>query len=358
MSDALAVVVGIDRYPDALLGPLAGAINDAEAFCAWLKTPDGGGLTETTTADTTEIHKVLSIDDGSGAIDARPTTAEVERALEHVRESAEARLAASAENGAPPPYRRLYLYFAGHGIGPDVEQAALLMANAGQGRFGHYVQGRRYANYFRARASFDEVILFMDCCRDRYPYVAAPALRWDPDPPEPARDVEPAFLFAFATKWSKKSREGVVGGQPRGFFSAALLEGLKGSAANAAGNVTAQTLDSYVNARLPRIVNGGKVEDPDFMYKPLDPLVLIKYGAAASRHFTKVRVTLSVAHQAPSAVSVVQDNQPVALADEVRVRPDLWTFRLPFGVYSLQNVATRQSAPFQVLGPEDVDVTF
>ena len=35
MSDALAVVVGIDHYPDAALGRLQGAVNDAEEFCAW-----------------------------------------------------------------------------------------------------------------------------------------------------------------------------------------------------------------------------------------------------------------------------------------------------------------------------------
>jgi Caspase domain len=354
MSDALAVVVGIDHYPDAALGALQGAVNDAEEFCTWLQTPAAGGLIATNQAKTTEIHKIVSVADGSGPLDARPMTSDIEVALEYVREKAEYRLS-DWEQGQGAPYRRLYLFFAGHGIGPDVEQAALLMANAGQGRFGHYVQGRPFANYFRQRASFDEVLLFMDCCRDSYPFIAPPPLKWDPPQPS-GRAVN--HCYAFATKWSKKSRETMLGGKQRGFFSAALLEGLKGSAADANGAVAADALESYVTARIPKLVRKGEVQNPEFTYPNKTPMLIADYGpAAAAMLLTPVQITVTAPEQASVLRIVDSEFEPASLVQEARPSAGVWIFRLPFGVYQVRNDAGRTKT-FEVVGPETVDVTF
>lgn len=358
MSDALAVVVGIDRYPDEILGALKGAINDAEEFCAWLRTPAAGGLEESNSKQATEIFKILSIDDGSDALGARPMLGEVEEALERVRLKAETAVEEWVAGRRPAPLKRLYLFFAGHGIGPDIDQAALLMANAGRDRFGYYLQGRSYANYFLGRGSFDEVLLFMDCCRDRYPFIPPQPLKWEA--PEPTgRDSN--HCFAFATKWSKQSRETILRGKSRGLFSAAVVEGLKGLAADDRGHVTAETLEGYVAARVPTLaIKGREVQKADFDYPNpnLRPLLIADYGQAAGPLWSEVIVTLSAPQQNTALAVVDGDLDVAALFDERRDPPNRWSFRVPFGLYTIKNPAAGTSTPqFQVAGPE-INVAF
>ncbi len=353
MSDALAVVVGIDRYPDALLGPLRGAINDAEAFCDWLNTPAGGGLVETASRGTTEIYKILSLDDGSDVFDARPTLTEIESALDRVKHRADTRVREWEAGDRDSPFKRLYLFFAGHGIGPDVDQAALLMANAGEGRFGYCLPGRPYANYFLARQAFDEVVLFMDCCRDRNPVIAAQPLKWSP--PDPA-GRDPNHCFGFATKWAKKSREVEIGGRHRGVFSAAVVEALNGSAADASGKVTADGLERYVTARIPKLTQ--KSQQAQFAYPNQSPMVLADYGAAVGPRLTEVVISVSPGQQAAPLTIVNDTLQPARVFEEQRT-PARWKFRVPFGVYRIQDTTTAvKSPPFEAVGPETVHVAY
>lgn len=364
MSDALAVVVGIDHYPDQMLGGLDGAVNDAEEFCAWLQTAGAGSLVyDPQDEDATEIYKVVTTARGPNPLNARPMLSDVEQALDFVRYKSEQRLT-EWEQGNGTPYKRLYLFFAGHGIGPDIEQAALLMANAGVGRFRYYLQGRPYANYFRERASFDEVLLFMDCCRDSYPFLAAQGIKWEPPTPS-GRDTN--HCYGFATKWSKKARETNVGGKPRGFFSAALMEALKGSAADASGVVRARDIAGYVRTRVKALVKQAEaktkkkleIQRPDFSFPDDNPMVVVDYGAAAAPQLlTRANVALTPAETGAPLQVLDGELKPAALIDESRPAADVWTFRLPFGMYLLKNHATGHSANFEVVGPEDVHVTF
>lgn len=143
-----AVVVGICRYP--ALRDLSGPVNDAHSFKDWLVTRGAvppGNIELVVTPDNAESMTRKS---------AQPLRDQVINALDAVLGNADERGKAG---------RRLYLFLAGHGYAPQVNDAALLMANAG-GRSFPAVPGTRVANWFRASAKFKEIVLIMDCCRE------------------------------------------------------------------------------------------------------------------------------------------------------------------------------------------------
>src|SRR3712207_3939058 len=130
---------------------------------------------------------------------------------------------------------------AGHGFGPDLDSACLLMANATPNRTSYHVPGKPWANHFMASGYFEEVLLFMDCCRERYStkvmnipddLVSSGASGWR--------------FYAFASKYTKLSKEREIDGRVRGVFTVTLLQALEGGAANAEGKVTGRSLSSFL----------------------------------------------------------------------------------------------------------------
>ena len=266
-SDDRAVVVGINRYP--ALGDLQGPENDAKAFAEWLRSAEGGDV------PAENVAVVLSSDYEvpTDPKEAQPTVEAVERAFDALVELAD-------ERGGKAG-RRLYIFMAGHGFAPDLETAALLMANAAKGRTGYHLPGMPYANWFRQSASFDEVVLFMDCCRERYP--RAP-LR--PPPYDLLSASKPArHFYGLATEWSQAARERPSGDRVRGLFSEALVAGLSGKARDDRGAVTGASLIKYVfNA----VRSGSDPEQPlqEPVFTPTDELaasIVFIEGVAAPK---------------------------------------------------------------------------
>ena len=145
-----AVLVGISRYP--ALSDLSGPVNDALSFQDWLL--ERGAVPS-------ENIELIITPAAAGTMtrkNAQPLRDQVINALEAVLEK---------ENGQGKAGRRLYLFLAGHGYASRVNDAALLMANAG-GRSFPAVPGTQFANWFRASAKFEEIVLIMDCCREEY----------------------------------------------------------------------------------------------------------------------------------------------------------------------------------------------
>ena len=143
-----AVVVGICRYP--ALRELSGPVNDAHSFRDWLVTRGAvppGNIELVVTPDNAETMTQRN---------AQPLRDQVIMALDAV-------LGNVGQQGKAG--RRLCLFLAGHGYARQVDDAALLMANAGGGSFPS-VSGTQVANWFRASATFDEIVLIMDCCRE------------------------------------------------------------------------------------------------------------------------------------------------------------------------------------------------
>src|SRR5262249_52459035 len=150
-----AIVAGVNNYPG--LSDLNGPVNDALAFQEWLLSDDGGGL------DPGNVKTILSpapFQPDTDPANWVPTSEQIAAALRTLQGLGK-KLSLGKTIG-----RRLYIFLSGHGFAPDKVQPALLTANADSENLYH-VPGRAYAEWFRNRAWFDEVVLMMDCCREQ-----------------------------------------------------------------------------------------------------------------------------------------------------------------------------------------------
>jgi hypothetical protein len=215
-----ALLIGIDDYSGNDFSQLKGAKNDAEAFAEWLKSKAN-----------VKTYLLLS----------KPQLKSPRRSdvVDHVQQ-----LIDLSKKGNRIG-RRLYIFLAGHGVSPDVDEIGLVMADANDDRPSYY-PGRMLMNLFRGRGLFEEVVLCMDCCRDYDLELEPPTLefkrRFDSGL---AGKVRAAILFA--AEFGKKSREKKFNKKMHGIFSQAVLTGLQGAAADGAGRVTGAGLKRYVH---------------------------------------------------------------------------------------------------------------
>jgi Caspase domain len=226
-----ALVVGIQRYGDSeFLEPLDGPKNDVRRFLEWLSSPAGGYVPET------NVKPYVLLSDAEGRT---PTAGEIVEAVK--------KLLALAP-GDQRIGRRLYIFFAGHGVGPDLDDAGLLTVEATEDAPA-YIEGRLYANLFRGRAVFDEVVLMMDCCRGFDGDLPASIF-----PIKRKRDAGGAAkvrrFYAYATGFGKVSREKEFDDEVYGIFSYALMAGLNGGAIDGEGRITGPSLERYIKKKM------------------------------------------------------------------------------------------------------------
>jgi hypothetical protein len=258
--------MGINQYPG--LTSLAGPENDADAFYDWLVDPEGGNVP----ADNVALIKSSNYPQVATASAAQPTTQAFEVAVDLLHERGET---AGGEVG-----RRLYLYFAGHGFAHNNRSAALLMANATPTASGHHVPGDLYAEWFAVAAFFQEVVLFMDCCRGVSPQTAP-----NPCHLPPLYSSHPAVTYyVFATKYSAAARERQEEGEvPRGYFTSALVAGLR-EAIDADGNITGTSIKDFFATWY--IQHAPDLELPVVFPDPEDNEVAFRTGLEPTYRFT------------------------------------------------------------------------
>ncbi|MEM9188837.1 MAG: caspase family protein [Myxococcota bacterium] len=269
-----AVVVGIEDYKDAALGALSGAKRDASEFSDWLCDPSGGGL------PCSHVETILSSVDGG---DCKPAAFRVRNSF--------IRLLEAANLEEEPIGRRLYIFFAGHGAGnPDrIDEVGLLPAPYSDLQ-AWYVVGLHYVQEFQRLGAFEEIFLFMDCCRDELPrhplsFPLAVSLRNDPN----ARSVR--LFIGYATEHNSKARERTFeDNEVHGVFSYSLLEALKDDQTWVGGELTAQRLATYVAARVLHHRPAGSRQVAKFPLSPDGIVVLSRDDQLTSK--TRVRVRL------------------------------------------------------------------
>jgi len=271
-----AVVVGIADYAhfDCLEGPE----NDAKAVIDWLRDPDGGAVPEG------QIHKMVSSEfPKEGEKRSRPMTDEVHGAFGTIRKL-------GVECDPEPVGRRLYIFMAGHGWAPAKREAALFAANAEPRAHGFSVSGGKIADYFSDAEYFEEIILLMDCCRDRNATAEDVPLRWDSVSGQGGK--EPVWLYGYATGYSSRAREKPIDGVTRGLFTVAVLEALR------AGASTSSELADLVRERMVELMDKDDYQRPLFQGDNANELDL---GARGAR--VPLIVTLASADR-PMLVSI------------------------------------------------------
>ncbi|HLL45731.1 MAG TPA: caspase family protein [Longimicrobiaceae bacterium] len=259
-----AIIVGINDYRG--LRPLRSAHQDATRFYEWLIDPDGGAVP----AD--HVRILLSPDPMPvDPFDGTPVQRDIDRALRDF-----------GVEGGGRVGRRLYFYFAGHGVGPTFDEVAMLMADAAMQRLNSNIGLRGYLSYFKNTGVFDELVYIVDCCRDRVLTArgADPVFTFEPANPLP----RVADFVVLAAAYGEKAFDPAVttGGERRGILTTAVMEALGGDprAADAQGRVTSSSLRQYVLERVPQLAAGAQLDQtpevpriphPDFVFVQRDP---------------------------------------------------------------------------------------
>lgn len=292
--DDYGLVVGINEYGEPP-GALGGAKRDAQDFIAWLKSADGGNLPPQ------NVDPFVSLSDAGGK---EPTYSSLLVLLVKIR-----KLAVLPKRRIG---RRLYIFLAGHGISPpaDLDETGLVTIEA-QDQLMPNVPGKQSADEFVLGGRFDEVLLFMDCCR-----VTDLLLKKSTNPFVEKSDAKAAGsikrFYAFAAAFGKPARETEEDKVTRGIFSRVLIEGLKGGAtSDPNGRLTTTQLRAYLERRMKAIIIDGEEQVPKF---PSTDEIVLREGVEPKR------VTINVTFSAGVTSIGVLDGvgyTPAALNDEI-----------------------------------------
>lgn len=260
-----AIVVGIDTYFDSSLPALQGPENDAREFYDWVVAEDGGDVPEA------QAFLVLSSKfprPFASLTDAKPTVHEIVALFDAIR----ARAATNAEQGTGYHVGdRIYLFFAGHGFAPShrQDQTALLVADAdtGAAQLAH-ILGTYMADTLYQLRLFDEVFLFMDCCRSS----SECAQLFMPYGDDQAPDFwKVRRFYAYGARAGKEARERDFGdGKYHGIFTRTLLDGLRGAAHDPEdpSKITAESLQNLLYNAYPDHMDPALRADPDVPNEP------------------------------------------------------------------------------------------
>ena len=265
-----ALVVGVDQYQDKQITPLQGAAADAHALADALVKYAGFA----------EDHVILLATDLPA--ERQPTKGNILVRLSNI-------------SSLVPKDGLLLFSFAGHGIERGGE-AFLLSSDAKVSNDIRVVQetavGAGHIKQWIRDMGIQQVLMLLDACRND------PTAGRSDAPNRMGESYRKAFSFdvrnhdveAFATLYATRvgERAYLYSEKGHGYFTWALLEGLKGAAANAAGEVTLGSLERYVQETVPRLVQvdlGSSVDQRPFAevggYRA-EELVLAKVSAAGS----------------------------------------------------------------------------
>lgn len=243
-----AIVVGIRQYAE-LPPTLEGPKNDAEMFCDWVIKYGG--------VDKADAKLILGDEPPpTAALNAHPTEEALKYEFDYLEDQAR------ANNGYAGD--RLYLYLSGHGFGQSLSDASLLMANATMQRTRHHIPGSLWADHFFANGYFREVILFLDCCRERY----SMATLNGPGSPVPVPPNAARRFYGFAAKYGKLAVERQIDGATHGVFTAALMDALNGGASEEDGKITGESLKAYLFENMKSFLSPEDLEDQDVAKEP------------------------------------------------------------------------------------------
>jgi len=342
-SNDYAVVVGINYY--SCLDPLNGPENDALDFKKWLISPEGGALP----TDGHTIQLVLSRDyeqvTKGDFINQEPTLQKVLNAFDNIMEQV-----------STSPGRRLYIFMAGHGITPqnDMDEVALMMANASLQRT-YTIPGRKYVQWFREAALFEEVVLFMDCCRDNVPYAPLHGPYWRTQVREDAVNVK--CYLGFATKWSQKSQEIPfdVQGKKRymGLFSHAVISILN------SGRLTGNQLKELVINYMQLLAPDGLDQDPQLIPDPSCDIVFSENAKPVEKSIVPFKISFNPDRVGTQMVIArVEDGRMKNYCGPHIATEQTWDVELPWGFYVIQERGSNEIQMLQAIGTETQNVKF
>jgi hypothetical protein len=326
-----AFIIGIDDYiPEREGGPkqLDAAKRDAREFEEWfLKESEGDPKNKFCKSVYSKRERIT------------PIHCEVEEKLDELLDEA---------RKDPDQNRRLYFYFAGHGlgIGQDPTNNALCMADWSARKPNRAISSREYHDLFLNFGLFRQVVILLDCCRDikmrikTIPPGDFPAVGSGPHQAE--------VFIGYAAKSNNPAYEiTIVDGEKRGVFTYVLLNGLRGGAADDKGNIASCSLKKYLIKYVPEFANEKQyAQIPDINDGLTDPDSIFATLPAVP----SVDCIISFKQKRTGPVMLV-DKQGKIIHDNVEAFEKEFTIHLKKGIYLLKDIMNNDEVSIDVEGP-------
>lgn len=324
------VCIGIDRYPGLSDRDLGSARRDAVAFHDWLIDPAGGDVP----ADNVRLVAAGPDDTFADPADARPQQREVNRALHEFNRRLRDHVGINLDDWNRT---RMYIYAAGHGIGPPMGEGAVLMADADAELLGNSIELSLYADWYLRCGVAREVVIFADCCREiigGIPPPAAPPFNVCQFP----ANIGTVRFIGYASRLGEVAWEPTDSGErdrARGYFTAALIDGLNGAAAEReSGEVTAASLAQYVQSAVEIATEGiGPYPQRGELRGDLATRLVLRAGGNHGAPQRQVRITFPDGFT--SAVVLRSGPRPDDLRGRWNPADGEWRLALPDGLYQV-----------------------
>jgi len=251
MKEDFAIIIGINDYTPPTqrgLKTLQGAVNDANKLEAWIASATGGNV------PAGNIKKIISSPNP-----LKPLQDEIDDAFLEIE------TAIQSKGGKG---RRLYFYFAGHGLGTldNTSNTALCLANWSENRRQSALSSEEYKDGIKQYGYFEEIIFVADCCRNTKINIKPKAPTFSiPVPSQVAGQTK--MFVAYATQYQDQSYEvESLSSEMRGAFTTVLIEGLNGGAASN-GLVGADDLRDFLIKETPELAQKqGYKQIPDISH--------------------------------------------------------------------------------------------
>jgi hypothetical protein len=378
---AWALIVGINQYPP-LSGQkaLQGAVADACDFADWALDPNGGGVPPerlyfwTFPAPPPQAGALADylaqpalpdwdndeLDWAPPDMNRRPRAAEIVQTLMRVGRKAHVR---AFEEGDTET-RRVYVFFAGHGLrakefGDLTEQTCFVAgdfrpieSNVAQGLVGCESLRKALLN-----DRFNEALLFLDCCRletSRLAMSVQVLSDYVSDPATIPWGVGNAAQDGYVAYET-------VSAPVRGVFSKTLMAGLRTCRDGATNALHVKQLEDFVLANIASNTDTG--QQPSFRYNPNPPGPVIVTGGAAPAPAQPILhpgppVNLAALPAGTQVILIGADDAPVPGVGPLTAGPAPVPLPpLPAGLYSLQVVGSPgRETLFRQPRTEPVDV--
>ncbi|KAA2239868.1 hypothetical protein F0L74_27160 [Chitinophaga agrisoli] len=318
-----ALIVGIDHYEKK---GLKGAVNDAQAFAAWLK--DSGQISASQQDD--HMRVLLSTPDNRYVLDN-----DIDRAAHEI--------IAHAQKHKSEPHR-LYFYFSGHGIGISFSKTALCLRDWYQ-LPNCCISSMEYKDGFINTGLFHEVIFILDCCR-QYDFLTEtkkPGFNYKTKV-EGRHAGNTKVFIAYSTRYGKLSYEinekdddNNDLDKHHGAFTTFLLEGLKGDAdEDGDGKINAKDLQTYIHRNFSSYATSrNKVQDADTDMNGASCELVICDVPAKSQPENFI-ITFSNNRQ----VQLTDGNLYTVIQSGSVMAGDQWALCLEAGMYLLKDLQT------------------
>jgi hypothetical protein len=267
--------------------------------------------------------------------------------------------------------RRFYLFFAGHGQSVTTDNVddvdvALCLPKWSRRRLFETLSSDNYWQTVKRCMPFEEIVVFLDCCRSRTVRAATQTSGVGClAPTDGAETVKGVVVYAAEDESQAFEAANARGdetdtgdeNEARGYFTTALLSALQGAASRDTGGVEWKRLWDYLQAEVPRLAQkAGKTQNPRIKHFGISEDAV--FGAATPVTGGAItNFTIKFSPQRTGPVALINSGAETVRRGNASTGP--WPVRLDYELHTLLDSRTGETLAVR-FGPgmEGGDVTF